>query len=145
MATGKSFRHIQSPQRLKPRQFLAEHAQAANAYNEYVQQATAEPDFREVQNFAINEFFSQLPPNAQQTLAMSYLRVSRNVASPAEMMVVTNFFENAKTAYRARAQQAKKPAPKPKPTLPRTDQLKGTAATSDGQLRLSEKRPSPPN
>ena len=128
----------QAAQQQQQQQFLSEHAQAAQAFNAYVEQTSAEPDFREVQKFAVNDFFSQLPQNAKQTLAMSYLRVSRNVASPAEMMVVTNFFENAKAAYRARTQRAKKTAqgqqPQPKPTMPRTNQVKGTAATNDGQL-----------
>lgn len=127
-------RQRQEAQRQQQQSFLAEHARAANVYNDYVQRAVAEPDFREVQNFAMNDFFSQLPPATQNVVATSYLRISRNVASPAEMTVVTNYFDQAKAAYRARAQAAKKPAVKPKPTLPRTDQVKGTASTGDGQL-----------
>ncbi|MBR4383886.1 MAG: hypothetical protein IKP64_10055, partial [Selenomonadaceae bacterium] len=74
----------QAAQQQQQRQFLSEHAQAAQAYNAYAAQTIAEPDFSEVQNFAVNDFFSQLPPTAKQTVAMSYLRVARNVASPAE-------------------------------------------------------------
>ena len=111
------------------------HIAATQTYNEFVQKEFAEPDFKEIQNFAKNEFFEQLSPNEKQIVAGSYLRVERQTASPAEMLVVKNFYERAKAAYRTR--DAKKSAPKqpqPTPQLPRADQLKGSSGASDGRL-----------
>lgn len=130
-----AIRQAQVNQQQQARQFYDSHIAATQTYNEFVQKEFAEPDFKEIQNFAKNEFFEQLSPNEKQIVAGSYLRVERQTASPAEMLVVKNFYEQAKTAYRTR--DAKKSAPKrtqAPPQLPRADQLKGSSGASDGRL-----------
>ncbi len=130
-----AIRQAQVNQQQQARQFYDSHIAATQTYNEFVQKEFAEPDFKEIQNFAKNEFFEQLSPNEKQIVAGSYLRVERQTASPAEMLVVKNFYERAKTAYRTRG--AKKSAPRqpqPTPQLPRADQLKGSSGASDGRL-----------
>ena len=119
----------------RARQLYDEHIAAVETYNQFVQKEFAEPDFKEIQNFARNDFFEQLNPNEKQILAKSYLHVEQQTASPAEVLVVKNFYESAKAAYRTRG--AKKSAPKqtqPPPQLPRVNQLKGSSGTGDGQL-----------
>lgn len=120
--------------RQQEQNFYNEHMAAVNIYNEFAQKEFAEPDFQAIQKFATNEFFEQLPPSEQTILAESYLRVERQTASPAEMLVVKNYYERAKSAYRARGAKAKPATNQPKVQLPRTDQLKGASSTSDGQL-----------
>ena len=131
-----AIRQAQAAQQQQAQAFLANHAAAVQSYNEFAAREFAEPDFKEIQNFATNEFFLQLKPYDQQVLANSYLRVERQIASPAEMMVVQNYFNQAKAAYRARSKGSKRTTqPQRKAaTLPRTDQIRGTAAVNDGQL-----------
>ncbi|MBQ6298650.1 MAG: hypothetical protein IJK81_13380 [Selenomonadaceae bacterium] len=130
-----AIQQAQVAQQQQAQQFYNNHLAATQTYNEFAQKEFAEPDFKEIQKFATNEFFEQLKPNEQQIIANSYLRVERQIASPAEMLVVKKYYEQAKAAYRTRG--AKKTASKqaqPAPQLPRSDQLKGTSGTSDGQL-----------
>ena len=96
-----------------------------------------EPDFKAVQNYATNEFFSQLSPDEQRIVASSYLRIERQTASPAEMLVVKNYFERAKAAYRGRNGKSRQRVNQP-PQLPRSDQLRGAVSTGDGQLSTRE-------
>lgn len=130
-----AIQQAQINQQQQARQFYNNHLAATQTYNEFAQKEFSEPDFKEIQKFATNEFFEQLKPNEQQIIANSYLRVERQIASPAEMLVVKNYYERAKAAYRTRG--AKQTAPKqtqPAPQLPRSDQLKGASGANDGQL-----------
>lgn len=132
-----AIRQAQAAQQQQAQAFLANHAAAVQSYNDFATKAFAEPDFKDIQNFAVNEFFTQLNPYEQQLVANSYLRVERQIASPAEMKVVTDYFDRAKAVYRSRTrggsrrntQQQRKAT-----TLPRTDQIKGSATFNDGQL-----------
>lgn len=138
-AQSKVYSEIQLSQiqrQQQAREFYANHAAAIQTYNEFAQKQFAEPDFQAVQNFATNEFFEQLPPDEQRIVANSYVRIERQTASPAEMMVVKNYFERAQAAYRSRGAKTKNQSPAPK--LPRSDQLKGTSTTSDGQLSATD-------
>ena len=137
-----ALRQMHDNQQRQAQQFYANHTAAVNSYNEFAQKEFAEPDFKEIQNFATNEFFEQLSPGEQTILANSYLRVERQLASPAEMLVVKNYYERAKAAYRTRGAK-KTPAQHDKknsaqPTLPRSDQLKGASGTSNKQLSTSD-------
>ena len=140
-----AIRQAQAEQRQQAQQFFATHQSAVQAYNEFVQKEMAtEKDMPAIQNFAANEFFESLPPAEKRVLADSYLRVERQLASPAEILVVQNYYKAAKAAFRARANSAKKPAQTPAQRsqqaakLPRSDQLKGGAENTGGQLTASE-------
>lgn len=130
----------QVAQQQQAQQFYNDHMAAVNTYNEFVKKEFAEPDFKAIQQFATNEYFNQLKPYEQAVIAQSYVRVERQIASPAEMMVVAKYYEQAKAAYRSRGGR-KRPIQQAKtmpPQLPRTDQLKGAATTSDGQLSTGD-------
>ena len=129
-----AIQQAQINQQEQARQFYNNHVAATQLYNEFAQKEMSEPDYNNVVHFARNEFFTQLPPNEQQIIANSYLRVERQIASPAEMMCVKNYFEKAKAAYRTRGAKETAPKQQPAPRLPRTDQLKGGSGASDGQL-----------
>jgi len=126
----------QIAQQQRAQRFYANHVAAINSYSQFVQKELAEPDYQQVVQFATNEFFEQLPPDEQRIVANSYVRIERQTASPAEMMVVKNYFERAQAAYRSRGAKPQNQSPAPK--LPRSDQLKGTSTTSDGQLSATD-------
>lgn len=113
---------------------------ATQIYNEFAQKEFKEPDFKDIQHFATNEFFEQLDPRMQRIVANSYLRVEQQTASPAEMLAVKNYYEQAKAAFRSRS--GRKTAPtayrraQQAATLPRSDQLRG--GTSKGELSAAE-------
>ena len=142
IAQNRVYNAIQQEQAERLRQAQQsynEHRAAIDIYNQFAQKEMAEPDFGAIQNFATTEFFEQLSPNEKQIVANSYLHIERQIASPAEMLVVKNYYERAKAAYRTRG--AKNPTPKPvqpTPRLPRTDQLKGSSGASDRQLSTHE-------
>lgn len=128
-----AIQQTQFAQQQQAQQFYKNHMAAIKTYNDFAAKEFAEPDFQAIQKFATNEFFEQLPPNEQQIIANAYLRIERQTASPAEMMCVKNYYERAKSAYRTRG--AKKNAVKQSaPTLPRSDQLKGTSGSTNGKL-----------
>lgn len=130
----------QVAQQQQAQQFYNDHMAAVNTYNEFVKKEFAEPDFQAIQQFATNDFFNQLKPYEQAVIAQSYVRVERQIASPAEMMVVKDYYERAKAAYRSRSgrKRATQPRQTMAPQLPRTDQLKGASTTSDGQLSTGD-------
>ena len=147
-----AIQQAQIAQAQQAQQFYAQHTAAVNTYNEFVQKEFKEPDFQAIQQFATNEYFNQLKPYEQAVIAQSYVRVERQIASPAEMMIVKNYYDRAKAAYRSRGgsnhsiRQDKMVAPNRfiqqgktmAPQLPRTDQLQGSATANDGQLSVSD-------
>lgn len=124
-----AIRQAQMAQQYQAQQFIANQTAAINTYNTFAQKEFQEPDFQAIQHYATNEFFNQLTPNEQKILANSYLRVERQVASPAEMLVVKNYYERAKAEYRGK--QKPKKAPQAPPQLPRSDQLNGAAGKGE--------------
>jgi len=129
---------LQAAQQQQAQQFYASHAAAVNSYNEFAKKEFAEPDFKEVQNFATNEFFEKLSEQEQRIIANSYLRLERQTASPAEVYIVQKYYERAKAAYRTRGAKPKNTTRTQQPTLPRADQLKGSSTAGDGQLSNSD-------
>lgn len=135
-----AIQQAQVAQQRQAQQFYNNHLAATQTYNEFAQKEFAEPDFKEIQKFATNEFFEQLKPNEQQIIANSYLRVERQIASPAEMLVVKNYYERAKAAYHTRGAKTNRQS-KPTPAqqaahLPRVDQLQGAAGK--GEMTVAE-------
>lgn len=148
LARGKVFAAIQQAQfeqRQQAQQFIAAHQAAAQFCNDYAQREFAtEPNIQAIQNFASNEFFDQLSPVEKRIIAECFVHVERQVASPAEMYTVKNYYERAKAAFFARAngakQQQQQPAQKAQQAaaLPRSDQLKGTVSTNSAQLSATD-------
>ena len=107
--------------------FLNEHAAAVQSYNEFAKQEMQAPDFQNVMKYATGEYFDSLPEQAQKVIASSYVRIQRQNASPAEFMLVQNFYNQAKAAYQNKnlsSPKGKNPAPKA--NLPKVDQLNGS-------------------
>lgn len=122
---------IQNENRQK---FLAAHRQAVQGYNDFAQKEMASPDFEQVKNYATNEYFESLSQPDQNTVAAAYMRIERNIASPAEIALVKSFYRDAKAAYHAKNPQAAKPAVsnqkqkiKQAQSMPRADKVNGAA------------------
>lgn len=80
---------------------LAAHNASVADFNRYATAAQQEPDFEEVKNFAVNEYFTALPSEQdKQAIAGAYARIERQTASPAEIALVKNYFAQAQAAYR---------------------------------------------
>lgn len=121
-------------------QFLRDHDESIQVYNDFTRKEFADPDYKNTKNFAVNEFFNQRAPKEQEIIAKSYARIEKQTASPAEMLAVKLYYELAKTAYHARGAKATapktaKPAPK-SAGLPRIDQLNGTSGK--GEVTVAE-------
>ena len=132
-----AIRQAQLIQQQQAQQFIATQQAAMSTYNAFTQQELKEPDFKEIQNFAIKEFFTQLSPLEQKAVANSYLHIERQIASPAEVFAVKSYYEKAKAAYRN--QRGKKPARTPQQqavALPRVDQINGAAGK--GEITVAE-------
>lgn len=137
------FQRIQ--QRQEAQQYLATQQAALQAYYDFTQKEIATvQNFQDIQKFATNEYFEQLPPNLQKLVATSYLHAEQQIATPSELFVVQNYYQQAKAAFNARANGAKTPPQTPAQrsqqaaNLPRADQLKGVSSKSDGQLSVTD-------
>ena len=104
---------------------------AVQSYNEYSAREMKESDFEQVKNFAVGELFKVLPMQAQLTLSDSYNKILRDQATPAEIMLVQNYFAQAKAIYRSQKgkqknnQSARNAADK----LPKIDNLNGASGS----------------
>lgn len=122
-------------QQQQQQQAQANYLAATQIYNEFAQREFKEPDFKDIQHFATNEFFEQLKPNEQRIIANSYLNIERQTATPAEMLVVKNYYEQAKAAFRRGGGRKRAPAAYQKAqqaaSLPRSDMLRGNSGTRE--------------
>ena len=102
-------------------------------YNNYVAQQQSAANFSAIQQFAENEFFNAQSDIDKQVILESYARINNNTASPADVMVIRNFFSRAKYAFEnGQTQQTQRPQPKPKTkpapnNFPRTNQVSGSS------------------
>ena len=111
-------------------------------------------DFAAVQQFAVNDFFQTKSPTEQQIIGNAYARIERNVASPAEVYSVVNYFKEAKEAYQKAQEQVKAQeqleATPAKPDItktkqkiaeankqPRSQQIEGAASTDGKTLTVA--------
>lgn len=81
------------------RRQLAMHNENVLRYNAFAQEQASKPHFSEVQNYAINEYFSKQDKSDQNTIAMAYQRIEQNTASPQDTMIIKNYFIAAENDY----------------------------------------------
>lgn len=138
MAKGQIFDRIRQAQAMRVAQaerFLQAQQQSIADFNAYAQQASQEPDFEQVKDYAINEFFGALPTQRdKEIITQAYARVERNSASPEDMYLIKNYFAQAKAAYRAqhplRTNQKQKKTEQV--TFPRSGQVNGAGDAGGG-------------
>ena len=134
MAANKVQADIQQArqsQAIQAQRYMNVRNAAVQSYNEYSAREMKESDFEQVKNFAVGELFKVLPMQAQLTLSDSYNRIVSNQATPAEIMLVQNYFAQAKAIYRSQKgkqknnQSARNAADK----LPKIDNLNGASGS----------------
>ena len=118
---------IRTQQARQAQTFLNEHTAAVHSYNDFAEKEMSAPEFQEVVKFATGEYFDSLPENVQRTIANSYVKIERQTASPAEVLLVQNFYTNAKTAfYNKNSQNSNRRVnPASKTKFPKADNLNG--------------------
>lgn len=142
----------QEAQRQQQRQmmFLQQHQQLMQQYQDFADKEMQDDNFAAVQQFAVNDFFQTKTPTEQQIISSAYARIQRNVASPAEVYSVVNYFKEAKKAYQ-KAQAEDKPEAAPvQPDIaktkqkiaaankqPRSQQIEGAASTDGKALTVA--------
>lgn len=133
MAESTVMNRIQQAQLEQMRQaeaVLKAHNASVADYNDFAQREMASPDFQNVMKYATEDFFFSKSPAEQETLAVAYSRIERNVASPAEVMLIKNYFTEAKNAYRGNQPTRKKSNSMDKVkqagTFPRGQQVTGS-------------------
>lgn len=113
--------------------------QTISKYNNFVSQQQAAANFNEIQKFAETDFFNAQSDIDKQVILESYARVSNNTASPADVLVVQNYYSMAKSAYENGQTQRPKPKPKPAPNnFPRTNQINGSSGGGVSQAALAD-------
>lgn len=137
MARGNIFSRIREAQQAKLAQaqrFMQAHQQSVNDFNAYAQSQAKEADFEAVKDYAINEFFTNLPSQRdKEIITQAYARVEQNVASPEDMFLIKNYFAQAKAAYRANAAKPQKQTNSKEQTVfPRSTQVNGSGDASGG-------------
>lgn len=139
MAENTVMSRIQQAQMEQMRQAeatLRAHDASVQEYNQFAKREMAEPDFQNVMKFAAEEYFFKRSPVEQQTLSEAYYRIERNVASPADVMLIKNYFTEAKNAYHSgnSATKSKNPMSKVKQagTFPRSQQVQGSSDNDTG-------------
>ena len=112
--------------------YIRQHQSMIDDYNAFVKTETAEPDFAEVQAYAVGDYFNKCPEAEQAVLRDAYARIEGQMASPQDIMLIKRYFSEAKAAFRGGKQQpAKAPAPAKRaarPTLPRASEVDGSAS-----------------
>lgn len=146
----------QEAQRQQQRQatFMQQHQQLMQQYQDFANKEMQADDFAAVQQFAVNDFFQTKSPTEQQIIGNAYARIERNVASPAEVYSVVNYFKEAKEAYQKAQEQVKAQeqleATPAKPDItktkqkiaeankqPRSQQIEGAASTDGKTLTVA--------
>ena len=134
------FGELQQRQNLKARQeqeYLSDRAVAIQSYNDFAVKEMQESDFKEIASYATGEYFDALPANWQKVIANSYVRIEKQIANPEEVLLIQNFFTNAKAAYRNKNSQPsqKRNNPASKTKFPRAENLSG--ANGNGVSKIT--------
>lgn len=115
--------------------FMQVHNAAVADYNAFAAKEMSEPDYPQVMQYAINEYFTNGISKAEQpAIAAAYQRIERNLASPGDIALVKRYFSDAKAAWKA-AQAAATPKSQPlakaaqAEQFPRAGKVQGAADT----------------
>lgn len=124
---------MQQQRAAQAQHFMQVHNASVADYNAFAAKEMQEPDYPQVLQYAINEYFTNGISKAEQpAIAAAYQRIERNLASPGDIALVKRYFSDAKAAWKA-AQAAA--APKSQPLakaaqaeqFPRAGKVQGSA------------------
>lgn len=69
-------------------------------YNDFAQEATKEPDYLKIKDFALNAYFASMDKARKKEVAGAYARLERSVVSPDELFTVMEYYAEARNAFR---------------------------------------------
>lgn len=75
----------------------------------YVAQKQATENFEAIRQYATGKFFNAQSAIDKEIITDSFARLDRNMATPADMMIVRDFFTMAENAYTNRNVTQKQP------------------------------------
>ncbi len=99
--------HYAQQQELQRMQMLQN--QSVNDYNNYVAQKQATENFESIRQYATGEFFNAQTAIDKEIITDSFARLGRNMATPADMMIVRDFFTLAENTFANRNVTQKQP------------------------------------
>lgn len=71
-------------------------------FNDFAQEATKEPDYLKIKDFALNAYFASMDKARREEVAGAYARLERSVASPDDLFTVMEYYAEARNAFRTR-------------------------------------------
>ena len=85
------------------RQQQLQSQQAANikSYNDFASQVMKEPDFADIQAYAINEGFNKLDEQDRLAVSGAYYRIEHQTANATDIALIKNYFKQAANEYRS--------------------------------------------
>ena len=131
---------IQAAQ-LRMQQEQAFNANVVKNYDDFIAKEKSDADFANVVVLAAGNLFASLPEVTQQTLANAFAKVEHRQATPAEFLLVQNYFTQAKELYKNEKNKTPKnnqSARKAAETLPKADQINGANANNYGGLSVKD-------
>lgn len=107
-------------------------------YNDFAQREMSDPEFPNIMQYAQQDFFFTKSPAEQRTLAEAYSRIECNTASPVDVMLIKNYFTEAKAAYRGNKPTKSKKTTKVNEakSFPRSQQVQG-ASDNDASVSVA--------
>ena len=107
------------------------------SYKQYAREQSVQPEYKEVRDFAIGEFLDGLSEVERVALISAHENIAQNRATPAETMLVCQYFEKAKRDYAARKAQPNKQESAPRvdarqPAFPKSSNVHGTGGVAGG-------------
>lgn len=124
-------------QQERQRVMVENHQKLVQQYNDFYTKEEAEPDFAKIKEYASNEMFNALDDVHKRAISESFARIERQVASPQDVLLVMDYYTQAKKQFRSQTaskggvnklnekiQQAA--------AHPRSEQIEGTV-TADGE------------
>lgn len=140
-AEAQVFQKVQEArnrQLAESRRQIAVHNENVLRYNNFAAEQMADPNFKDIQSFAINEYFSSRDKHDQDIIAEAYTRIQNNAGSPADTMIIRDYFTAAKNAYN-KAHSSKKSANSEKNTAIKVKQ--GQAFPRSGEIEGASSDP----
>lgn len=132
---------IQAAQ-MRMQQEQAFNADVVKNYDDFIAKEKSDADFANIVVFAAGNLFSSLPQSTQQILANAFAKVEHRQATPAEFLLVQNYFSQAKELYKNEKNKTPKnnqnSARKAAGNLPKSDQLNGANANNYGGLSVKD-------
>ena len=129
-------------EQMRMQQEQAFNADVVKNYDDFIAKEKSDADFANIVVYAAGNLFASLPQSTQQILANAFAKVENRQATPAEFLLVQNYFNQAKTLYKNEKNKTPKnnqnSARKAASNLPKSDQINGANVGNYGGLSVQD-------